>query len=118
MWHCRIAEALGYQAKAWFPNWISGFTLIEPFPTSAIHLALIGIAGGGGVALFYVLISHFTNDWETDLVLWFYAPLHGFYAIFEMAYMLRFVPLWALSTLPIIPAFVVLLWKLRRHGYI
>ncbi len=117
-WHCRIAEALGYGARACFPSWISGFVVVEPFPTDPLHIALIGVAGGGGVALLYALISHFTADWETDLVLWFFAPLHGFYAVCEVFYVLRLLPLWALGALPVPPALVVLLWKLRQHGYL
>lgn len=91
--HYQVARALGYEAVAHFPSWFSGFVLIlAPGPLPLLDSLLISIAGGGAVALAYVGIGAFTKDWEHDLVLGFFAVLHGVYAPLEALWLLGVLP--------------------------
>lgn len=118
LFHTQVAHSLGYQSYAYYPNLFSGYATIEPFPTSGVDIFLISIAGGGLVALFFFIISYFTDDWETKTVLWFFFPLHGSYCIMEALYMFKLISISVLATAPTIIALIVVVIKLRTQGYI
>jgi len=99
-WHANVARALGYPTKAVF-GWTWGYVVPEVMP-AGWDAWVIALSGGGGVALFYIWIAFFVDDWEHDLVMWFFAPLHGSYAIFEALWYAAGVPfVWALIVPPV-----------------
>ena len=112
-WHANVARILGYSASAHF-HWFSGWVDLPVFPTNPLHIILIGIVGGGGVALFYILISLFTNDWETKMVLNLFAPLHGTYAICEVLYLFELISIQVLAVIPIVITVSILIWTNRK----
>ena len=114
MFHAEIARMLGYNATVSFPSWSSGYTFISPLPSSILHKFLISIAGGGLVALFYFLIGLFTRDWETGLIMKFFVPWQGIYAIFEFGYMLGYVPIKFLGTVPCVLGAIIGFYFLMR----
>jgi len=114
--HCNIARMLGYEATAHFPTFFSGYVLLTPYPTNILDIFLIGIAGGGMVALFYALIALFTNDWETDLIMRLFVPLSASYALLEPIYLLGIISLTILSTLPSLIAISIFGMLMLREG--
>lgn len=115
MFHAQLARMLGYEAITKFPSLTSGYVLISPFPTNMIHILLIGLAGGGLVALFYVILSFVTDDWETDMVMWFYVPFQGIYAVLEVLYLLRHLNIVFLGLVPPAIALVPFMWKITER---
>ena len=114
MFHAEIARMLGYNATVSFPSWSSGYTVISPLPSSVLHKFLISIAGGGLVALFYFLVGLFTRDWETGLIMKFFVPWQGIYAIFEFGFMLGFIPIKLLGTVPFVLGAIIGFYFLMR----
>jgi hypothetical protein len=114
MFHAEIARMLGYNATVSFPSWSSGYTVISPLPSSLLHKFLISVAGGGLVALFYFLIGLFTRDWETSLIMKFFVPWQGIYALFEFGYMLGYVPINLLGTVPFVLGAIIGFYFLGR----
>ena len=114
MFHAEIARILGYNATVSFPSWSSGYTVISPLPSSIFHKFLIGIAGGGLVALFYFLIALFTKDWETSLIMKFFVPWQVIYAIFEFGYLLGYIPIKLLGTVPFLLGAIIFSYFLIR----
>jgi len=112
-WHANVARMLGYQARAAF-GWSWGFVAFEIMP-AGWHAWIIAFAGGGGVALFYVLIAHFTCDWEHDLVMRFFAPLHGVYAVFEMLWFAGLAPFIFALVIPPVAALIVAVEYMTRN---
>jgi len=118
MFHAQLGRMLGYQAIVHFPSWTSGFVTFTPLPVDLLHIFLIGIAGGGLVALFFFGISFVTDDWETDMVMWFFVPFQGIYAILEVLYMMHLVGIVFLGLVPPAIAVVPFIWKIterRKH---
>jgi len=119
MAHALTGQGLGWTASVSYPNPFAGWTSFPQWQQMPfIHIALIAFAGGAVVCAMFLLLAHFTEDWETDMVLWLFAPLHGIYAVFEVGYIMHAVPLWALASIPVLPAMIIWFWKLRKHGYI
>jgi len=108
--HYRVASVLGYEVEAHFPTLLSGFVSI-PSSIPPLHLFMIGIAGGAFTCLFFALTSLFTKDVQTDVVLGFFAPIHGFYAVFEVLYLFNVLPLWVSGTVPVMLSAPILLFK-------
>jgi len=109
--HYTIGTALGYTAEAHF-SWFGGYVLFHQ-PLTLPHVIAIGIAGGAITGAFMLLISVFTSDWEEALVTRFFFPLQFIYAAHEVLYLLGYVPLWALGTLPVLwVAIIFMAWYL------
>ena len=115
--HCNIARLLGYKAYAHFPTFISGYVTIVPYPTNTLHIILIGVAGGGFVALFYALVSLFTSDWETDLVMRLFIPHSALYAILEPVYLLGYISLTLAGILPCIFSVTLFVMLMIKEGH-
>ena len=116
MFHAQLARELGYGAVVKFPSWASGYVLINPFPINVLHIAIIGLVGGGLVALFYLLISIFTSDWETNLIMFYFVPWQALYAVMEVLYLLRYVPISILGTVPALVAVIPLTYKVWKDS--
>lgn len=112
-WHANVAKILGYSATANF-HWFSGWINLSPYPINPFHIILIGIVGGGGVALFYMLIALFTEDWKTRMVLHIFAPLHGTYAICEVLYLFEYISIQTLAIVPIIVTITIMIIMNRK----
>jgi len=109
MSHALTAQLLGWSATVVFKNPLEGYTAILNWAMIPLmERVAIAVAGGSITAILFVVLSYFVEDWECDLVLWFLAPLHGSYAIFEVAYVLGLLPAWILATVPVIPALMLL----------
>jgi hypothetical protein len=102
--HYNIGSMLGYTPSAHF-TWVSGYVTFTPSFTVPDAI-MIGIAGGLGVCIFYVLLSYFTSDWESDLALQFFAVLHGVYSVHEVLWVLGKIPKELMAFVPIIFASV------------
>ena len=119
MAHALTGQALGWAAGVSYPNPFMGWTSFPQWQQIPfLHVVLIAFAGGAVVCAIFIILSYYTTDWETDMVLWLFAPLHGIYAVFEVGYILHIIPLWALASIPILPAMVIWFWKLGREDYI
>jgi hypothetical protein len=112
LFHASLARSLGYKAQTSF-YWFWGYVSFQDVPVGW-HAWAIPLIGGLAVALLYILISHFTEDWETDMVLTFFAPLHGSYAVMEALWFNGFVPIWAAKLLPLPVAVATLIWRLMK----
>jgi len=119
MAHALTGQALGWTASVSYPSpfagWVS-FPQWQQIPF--IHVVLIAFAGGATVCVLYLILSHYTEDWETDMVLWFFAPMHGIYAIFEVGYIMHVIPIWVLASIPVLPAVIIWMLKLKHEGRI
>ena len=116
MSHSLVGNLLGWQSFVSFPNPFSGWT---SFPQWAImplsNVIIIAFAGGAITCLLMMLMSYFTEDWETDLILYFIIPMQGIYAIFEIGYILRYFDIMILGTLPSLLALPITFWLIKRH---
>lgn len=111
--HYNIGGMLGYTPSAHF-TWFSGYVTFTP-SFAVPDAIMIGIAGGLGVCIFYVLLSYFTSDWESDLALQFFAVLHGVYSVHEVLFVLHKIPKELMAFVPIIFATVwAIYFELRR----
>jgi len=111
--HYMTGTLLGYTAEAHF-EWLTGYVLfIEP--VSLFDIWIIGIAGGLITGLLLLGISFFTEDWETDMILYFFIPLQKIYAFFQGLYLLGKLPVVIVGTVPVILAALVwlVIWSIR-----
>jgi len=117
MGHALVGQALGWQASVTYPSPWAGWTSFPQWQQMPmLDMVLIALAGGLIVCAFFLILSAFTEDWESDMVLLFFAPLHGFYSLFEVAYILHAIPQWVLATIPILPAAIIWMWMLKTRG--
>lgn len=113
--HYWMASMLGYKATIGLPSPFLGYTEIEPVPTNPVHIFLLAVVGGLGVALVYYLISLFTKDEETDIVVGYFAIGSLIYAGFEVIYLFGFIPAWTLGIVPWTLAYIPMLYRLYRR---
>lgn len=117
-WHVNIARMRGYTVSSAYFNWFSGYALLKPYPANMLDIVLVGLFGGLGVALFYGLISLFTNDWETRLIQTLFIPWQIFYAIFEVFYLLDYISINDLVAIPLVLgitiATIIFFWRRIR----
>lgn len=98
--HYNVGSMLGYTPSAHF-TWFSGYVTFTPSFTVPDAI-MVGIAGGLGVCIFYVLLSYFTDDWESDMSLHFFAVLHGVYSVHEVLWVLGKIPIELMAIVPIL----------------